>query len=86
MIIITVHDEVGDTWSNPVVAQNEAAAVRDFDTACSDKRSLLGQHSTDFKLYAIAEWTPSIEPGSLPVFKSFREFKFLKQGSANDQS
>lgn len=85
MIVITLHDEVADTWSNPVVANNEASARRDFESACADSRSLIGQHPTDFKLFAIADWQPSSEPGALPHFKAFDSFKFLASGVPHEQ-
>lgn len=84
MLIITVHDSVAGTWSNPVTALNEGSAKRDFATACADKRSLLGQHPTDFRLYAIADWLPSLDEGKLPIFRAYESPKFLMQGVSND--
>lgn len=84
MILITVYDSVADTWSNPVASQNEASAKRDFATACDDDRSLIGQHPQDFRLFAIADWLPSLEPGKLPIFRAYDQPKFLVQGVSKD--
>ena len=84
MILITVHDSVAGTWSNPVVAQNEAAAKRDFFTACQDDRSMIGQHPEDFRLFAIADWLPSLDEGKLPMFHAFESPKFIMQGVRKD--
>ena len=85
MIVITVHDTVAGTWSNPVTSQNEASAKRDFLSACADKRSLLGTHPGDFRLYAIADWLPSLDDGKFPIFRSYDTPKFLLQGEVNEQ-
>ena len=85
MIVITVHDTVAGTWSNPVTAQNEGSAKRDFLSACSDNRSLIGQHPTDFQLYVIADWLPSLEEGKLPIFRAYESPKFLIQGQIHEQ-
>lgn len=86
MILITVHDVVAGTWSNPVTAQNEGSAKRDFAQACSDKRSLLGTHPVDFQLFAIADWLPSLDDGKLPIFRAYESPKFLMQGENREQA
>jgi hypothetical protein len=83
MILITVNDVIGNTWSNPVVAQNVASAKRDFMTACKDDRSMMGQHPLDFRLYALADWLPSLEDGKLPILRVYDNPKFLMQGEIN---
>lgn len=85
MIVITIHDTVGGTWSNPVTAQNEASAKRDFATACGSPDSLLGQHPADFRLFAIGEWLPSLDDGNLPIFRAFESPKFLCAGVTHEQ-
>lgn len=86
MIVITVHDEVADTWSNPVCVANGESAKRDFRSACADERSLIGQHPSDFKLYAVGEWFPSEEPGKLPRLNAFDAPVFLLQGENHDKA
>lgn len=85
MLVITVHDKVAGTWSNPVVAQNAESAKRDFATACSNTQSLIGQHPDDFQLFAVGDWHTSEDPGKDPQLVSYDKPKFLMQGVKNEQ-
>lgn len=85
MLVITVHDKVACTWSNPVVVQNADSAKRDFVSACSSQSSLIGQHPDDFRLYAIGDWHVSEDPSKDPQLVSYDKPKFLMQGAKNEQ-
>lgn len=80
MVLITVHDRVGATWSNPVAAQNEASAIRDFELACKQPGTLMSERPGDFELVALAEWQPAIGDAASPRLIVFEQFKILKLG------
>ena len=56
MILVSLRDTKAETWSNPHVVQNKAAALREFGMLVNDRsRSLVAEHPADFELYQVAE-------------------------------
>lgn len=55
MILVSLYDVKAETWSNPHVCANKAAALREFGLLVNDSReTLVKQHPADFDLYQVA--------------------------------
>ena len=55
MILVSLFDSKAQTWSNPHVCQNKAAALREFGMLVNDSRgSLVSQNPADFDLFQVA--------------------------------
>lgn len=81
MILISLYDEVAQTWSIPAVSENEFSAERDFYTACANTKSLIGQHPKDFALYVVGEWHPTLDPDSRPRLTALSDYKCICTGA-----
>ena len=57
-LLVSIYDTKAKTWSNPVVADTEESAIRDFDLLVRDKRTMIGQHPEDFQLVEVGFWSP----------------------------
>ena len=53
MRLYSVYDKVSQRYNAPYSEVNDAAAVRSFNLACRDSKSLLGMAPTDFFLIII---------------------------------
>lgn len=72
MILVSLRDTKAETWSNPHVCQNKAAALREFGMLVNDSRgTLVSGHPADFELYQVAEisdiFDGVIKPSTPPV-------------------
>lgn len=55
MILVSLHDIKAQTWSNPHVCQNKAAALREFGMLVNDNHNtLVAGHPADFDLFQVA--------------------------------
>ncbi|QCS36091.1 nonstructural protein [Capybara microvirus Cap1_SP_121] len=78
MIIVSIKDLVADSFFEPKISANEAAAKRDFKlitTQPSD--SLLYQRAEDFQMWKLGTWDN--RTGTITM-----EPKLLEQGVKND--
>lgn len=54
--VYSVRDSKAETWTFPFQSENNATAIRDFQTLVKDGRTLVGQHPEDFSLFLIGEY------------------------------
>lgn len=59
LILVSVVDTVAEKFGALVQIDNEKAAVRAFRDMVRDKRSIIGQHPSDFQLVRIGYFNPS---------------------------
>ncbi len=59
LILVSVVDTVAEKFGALVQIDNEKAAVRAFRDMVRDKRSVIGQHPSDFELVRIGYFNPS---------------------------
>lgn len=49
----SVRDSKAESWSFPFQSDNNATALRDFQSLVQDGRTLVGQHPADFDLFFV---------------------------------
>lgn len=54
--VYSVRDLKGETFSLPIFAPTDAAAMRLFADACMDKETFIGRHPEDYALYRVGVW------------------------------
>lgn len=68
--VVLIYDEVAGAYSAPITLQNDASAVRYFDTKCQSD-----PYSKDYKLYKLGSFDP--DSGKLVVLE---QLELLSRG------
>lgn len=76
--------DVNVGFGMPIVQDNDAVAMRNFENACCDKSSVYATHSSDFSLWAIGTYdTDSGELESIPQRKICSAYDFVNRLNEN---
>lgn len=54
--VYAIFDSKAETYTQPVMHQNDATARRMFHTVCRDKNTTYGQHPGDFTLFRLGTY------------------------------
>lgn len=68
-------DRKAGLYNNPVFYLRDGQAVRDFQTLCSDKKTMIGCYPEDFALYCVGSFNDE-----LGKFESFDLPRLISQG------
>lgn len=68
-------DRKAGLYNNPVFYLRDGQAVRDFQTLCSDKQTMIGRYPEDFALYCVGSFNDE-----LGKFESFDLPRLISQG------
>jgi len=76
--------DVNVGYGMPLVQDNDAVAMRNFENACSDKSSIFSTHSADFSLWCVGTFDSDTgELESTPPRKICNAYDFVSHLNDN---